>query len=71
MEVRTFLNHRIVPPPRVGPRLFSPVQPGVFHLYTYMLLNIHSAKIGIRSHGIRYTIYVNRVFRYPKEGHGI
>ena len=32
MEVRTFLNHRIVPPPRVSPRLFSPVQPGVFHL---------------------------------------
>ena len=28
MEVRTFLNHRIVPPPRVSPRLFSPVQPG-------------------------------------------
>jgi len=70
MEVRTFLNHRIVPPPRVGPP-GSLLCQGGFSSLTYMLLNIHSAKIGIQSHGIRYTIYVNRVFRYPKEGHGI
>ena len=34
---------------------------GGFFIYTYMLLNIHPARIGVLSHGIQYSIYNNKV----------
>ena len=62
MEVRTFLNYRDCPASSRWPPVVLSCATGGFSSLTYMLLNIHSARIGIRSHGIRYSIYVKRVF---------
>jgi len=63
MEVGTFPCIGIVFSYRYPPG--SLLCQGGFSSLTYMLLNIYPARIGIRSHGIQYSIYDNKVLRYP------